>query len=101
MILDFDKRRESLEKRLHEMAANENVKLQEDVTLLDEVTGLVEWPVVLKGAIDPQFMSLPEEVLITPCGFIKGTFPFETQKANSHPRSLWLQIPQPKIMARR
>src|SRR5262249_49964391 len=30
---------------------------------LDEVTGLVEWPVVLLGSIDPQFMDLPPEVL--------------------------------------
>jgi glycyl-tRNA synthetase beta chain len=32
---------------------------------LDEVTGLVEWPVVLIGRIDPRFMGLPPEVLIT------------------------------------
>ena len=33
--------------------------------LLDEVTGLVEWPVVLSGAIDQQFMDVPPEVLTT------------------------------------
>jgi len=36
-----------------------------DIGLLDEVTGLVEWPVVLTGAIDAQFMGVPQEVLIT------------------------------------
>jgi glycyl-tRNA synthetase beta chain len=30
--------------------------------LLDEVTGLVEWPIALIGKIDPQFMDLPPEV---------------------------------------
>src|SRR5208283_842067 len=31
--------------------------------LLDEVAGLVEWPVPLLGAIDSRFMDLPPEVL--------------------------------------
>ncbi|MBL8807859.1 MAG: glycine--tRNA ligase subunit beta, partial [Rhodospirillales bacterium] len=33
--------------------------------LLDEVTGLVEWPVVLAGEIDRKFMDVPAEVLVT------------------------------------
>ena len=33
--------------------------------LLDEVTGLVEWPVILIGSIDAAFMELPPEVLTT------------------------------------
>ena len=33
--------------------------------MLDEVTGLVEWPVTLSGAIDQQFMDVPPEVLTT------------------------------------
>ncbi len=36
-----------------------------DPGLLDEVTGLAEFPVVLAGAIDPDFMTLPPEVLQT------------------------------------
>ena len=36
-----------------------------DPGLLDEVTGLAEFPVVLAGAIDPDFMALPPEVLTT------------------------------------
>ncbi len=35
-----------------------------DDALLDEVTGLVEWPVPLAGRFDPQFLELPAEVLI-------------------------------------
>jgi len=35
-----------------------------DDKLLDEVTGLVEWPVPLAGRFDPQFLELPAEVLI-------------------------------------
>lgn len=32
--------------------------------LLDEVAGLVEWPVALAGSFDPHYLRLPEEVLI-------------------------------------
>ncbi|MGH7067425.1 MAG: glycine--tRNA ligase subunit beta [Acetobacteraceae bacterium] len=35
----------------------------DDPELLDEVTGLAEWPVVLAGRIDESFMDLPPEVL--------------------------------------
>jgi glycyl-tRNA synthetase beta chain len=41
------------------------VTLRDDPGLLDEVTGLVEWPVVLTGAIDEKFMDVPAEVLVT------------------------------------
>lgn len=37
----------------------------EDVDLLTEVSGLVEWPVVLLGQIDNEFLDLPPEVLKT------------------------------------
>src|SRR6185437_11593207 len=39
--------------------------LKPDEGLLDEVTGLVEWPVVLMGRIERDFMELPPEVLTT------------------------------------
>jgi glycyl-tRNA synthetase beta chain len=40
------------------------VKLKADEGLLDEVAGLVEWPVPLLGTIDAAFMDVPPEVLI-------------------------------------
>ena len=40
------------------------VALKDDEGLLDEVAGLVEWPVPLLGTIDAQFMDVPPEVLI-------------------------------------
>ena len=41
------------------------VAVKPDPGLLDEVAGLAEFPVVLAGAIDADFMSLPPEVLQT------------------------------------
>ena len=41
------------------------MEVVEDAGLLAEVAGLVEWPVVLIGQIDPTFYALPAEVLQT------------------------------------
>jgi glycyl-tRNA synthetase beta chain len=41
------------------------VRLFEDERLLEEVSGLVEWPVPLLGRIDEEFLVLPSEVLVS------------------------------------
>ncbi len=43
--------------------AGKRLELVEDVGLLEEVCGLVEWPVVLIGDMDPAFLDLPGEVI--------------------------------------
>ena len=44
-------------------AAERGVTVVEDAGLLEEVTGLVEWPVPLLGRIDDAYMDLPPEVM--------------------------------------
>ena len=46
------------------LCAEAQVALRPDDGLLDEVAGLVEWPVPMLGTIDAQFMDVPPEVLI-------------------------------------
>ena len=65
VILDPAERRTIIAKECKELAAAEGVSLKDDPGLLDEVTGLVEWPQVLMGRIDEGFMDLPAEVLST------------------------------------
>ena len=65
VILDHDRRREMIEADLKCVAAAEGLTVKPDPALLDEVTGLVEYPVVLMGRIDDAFMALPPEVLAT------------------------------------
>jgi glycyl-tRNA synthetase beta chain len=65
VILDAAERRRIIAERLDALANAEDLDLKEDPGLLDEVTGLVEWPVVLLGSIDAEFMDLPPEVLTT------------------------------------
>ena len=65
VIVDPSERRAEILKQAKRRIARSKLKLMDDPALLDEVTGLVEWPVVLMGQIDPQFMDLPPEVLTT------------------------------------
>ncbi|MGH6938931.1 glycine--tRNA ligase subunit beta, partial [Hypericibacter sp.] len=63
VILDPAERRAEILRQAEAKATEAGLKLRHDEGLLDEVTGLVEWPVVLMGRIDEAFMSLPPEVL--------------------------------------
>jgi glycyl-tRNA synthetase beta chain len=70
VVLDQDRRRETIAAGLAAAAKEAGVLLVDDPLLLDEVTGLVEWPVVLAGRIDADFvrplpLGLPPEVLAT------------------------------------
>lgn len=61
VIPNFNKRREKIKQQL--LQCSKNVVIDDE--LLDEVTGLVEWPIALKGNFDERFLSVPEEALIT------------------------------------
>jgi glycyl-tRNA synthetase beta chain len=65
VMLRREDRRQAIMLALYEKAAEAQLTVKDDPALLDEVTGLVEWPVVLMGAIDPAFLDLPPEVLTT------------------------------------
>ncbi|HEY3910493.1 MAG TPA: glycine--tRNA ligase subunit beta [Stellaceae bacterium] len=65
VVLDQHRRTELIRDVLDRRAAELGVAVKPDPGLLDEVTGLAEFPVVLAGAIDPGFMTLPPEVLQT------------------------------------
>jgi glycyl-tRNA synthetase beta chain len=65
VLLDAADRRAKIETDLNALADAAGLGVRDDPGLLDEVTGLVEWPVVHLGAIDDEFMEVPNEVLIT------------------------------------
>jgi len=62
VIARFAERRQLIRDRLQETAGDATVILPDG--LLDEVTGLVEWPVVLEGSFDPAFLTVPQECLV-------------------------------------
>ncbi|MCC7428741.1 MAG: glycine--tRNA ligase subunit beta [Alphaproteobacteria bacterium] len=65
VILDAADRRAKIKADAEALAAAQGFTLVPDEGLLDEVAGLVEWPVALMGRIDAAFMDLPAEVLQT------------------------------------
>ncbi|WP_417515624.1 glycine--tRNA ligase subunit beta [Minwuia sp.] len=64
VVLDRDERKDMIAQGASALATAQGVSLIEDGGLLDEVAGLVEWPVPLMGRIDDAFMDVPPEVLI-------------------------------------
>jgi len=65
VILDPAERAGHIWNEASQMAFAQGLELVEDKGLLAEVAGLVEWPVVLMGRIEEQFLDLPPEVLQT------------------------------------
>lgn len=63
VMVDAQDRREALATGLNELATAEGLRIVPDTGLVDEVAGLVEWPVPMLGRIDEQFMELPPEVM--------------------------------------
>jgi glycyl-tRNA synthetase beta chain len=63
VIVDAAERRRVIAEGLAALAAAQGAAIVDDPALLDEVAGLVEWPVPLLGRIDPAYMDLPPEVM--------------------------------------
>jgi len=88
VILDPAERRAEIERQAEAEAKKHGLTVKRDEALLDEVTGLVEWPVVLCGKIDPAFMGLPPEVLTTAMRAHQKYFALSGPNGNLAPRFL-------------
>jgi glycyl-tRNA synthetase beta chain len=63
VVLDPQRRKDTILTDAKTLAHAQNYELVEDPALLDEVAGLVEWPVVLMGSFEPEYLSIPAEVI--------------------------------------
>ncbi len=63
VVLDSDRRKEIILNDAKDRALALGLDLVEDPGLLDEVAGLVEWPVVLTGSFDEAFLEIPDECI--------------------------------------
>ena len=64
VIPSFEKRKELIQQLVEEEGRKAKATPVIDESLLDEVTGLVEYPVALAGQFDEHFLEVPPEVLI-------------------------------------
>ena len=65
VVLDTDRRKDIILHDAKDLAFAQGLELIEDEGLLEEVAGLVEWPVVLMGSFDEAFLDIPPEVIRT------------------------------------
>ena len=63
VVLDQARRAEIILADARNLAFAQGYELVEDAGLLAEVAGLVEWPIVLMGAFEPEFLALPPQVV--------------------------------------
>lgn len=63
VILSHHKRKEMILDQTSKLLSSYNVNIKADEKLLEEVTGLVEYPNVMIGKIPEKFLTLPSEVL--------------------------------------
>ena len=63
VMLSAEARKETIRSAALAIAEAHNLQIVEDPALLDEVSGLVEWPVALSGEFETSFLTLPPEVV--------------------------------------
>ncbi len=63
VVLDAGRRKEIILSDARNLSFASGLDLVEDEGLLEEVSGLVEWPVVLMGEFEPEFLAIPPEVI--------------------------------------
>lgn len=64
VIADHNERKTLIRKQVEALVSSGETAVIDDA-LLDEVTGLVEWPVALRGAFDEAFLSVPRQALVS------------------------------------
>ena len=82
VILDGQERADHIIEDAKNLAFAQGLELVEDTSLLKEVTGLVEYPVVLMGEISKEFFDLPAEVLMTSMKEHQKFFSVKNPKTN-------------------
>jgi glycyl-tRNA synthetase beta chain len=79
VMLEREERKRRIAEGARKLATAEGLVVKDDPALLEEVCGLVEWPVPLIGSIDRKFMDVPREVLTSTMRANQKYFSLETR----------------------
>lgn len=90
VIADFWQRKAIIAEQLADAAKAEDGVVEPDEDLLDEVTALVEWPVVLTASFDKEFLHVPKEALIYTMKGDQKYFPLLDQSGTLKNRFLFV-----------
>ena len=85
VMADYEKRRESIVSQIRKLEQEFGFVVELEEKLLTEVTNLVEWPTVLLGNFEEDFLELPSEVLVTSMAVHQRYFPVFSKNINQDP----------------
>ncbi len=85
VIADFARRQSKIQNDANTMAESVNGIAHIESDLLEEITGLNEWPVPIMGSFDSRFLNLPSEVLITTMQINQKYFPLKNSEGELLP----------------
>ena len=85
VMLSYKERREIILRGLNRYAKEIGGKFLKDEDLLEEVINIVEYPTVLMGELDHEYLKLPKEVIITPMKDHQRYFPIVDDNENLMP----------------
>lgn len=86
VIADFEQRRRQILEQVEECAERLGARPVWHEALLDEVTALVEWPVVLAGTFSEDFLRVPQEALVSSMQGHQKCFPLRDPGGQLLPR---------------
>tara|TARA_B110000503_G_scaffold142861_1_gene241326 strand:- start:5795 stop:7813 length:2019 start_codon:yes stop_codon:yes gene_type:complete len=90
VILDSMDRKKYIQSELEKEAKKLGLIIKDDPVLLEEVVGLVEYPQILVGKIDKQFLSVPSEILVNAMRIHQKYFSLFDQEGNFAPYFLFV-----------
>ena len=85
VVASFEQRREMIREQVEVEAGALKANAVIDDSLLDEVTGLVEWPVALTGSFEERFLEVPAEALVSSMKEHQKYFHLEDQDGKLRP----------------
>ncbi|MDM5298779.1 glycine--tRNA ligase subunit beta [Bacillus pumilus] len=85
VIADSDKRKQLITEQLGALSTEKGWVIPVDPELLEEVNDLVEYPTVLFGSFEEEFLALPEEVLVTTMKEHQRYFPVKNEQGELLP----------------
>ncbi|MBA6290694.1 glycine--tRNA ligase subunit beta [Colwellia sp. MB3u-4] len=82
VVVDYQARKDTIQQQINAAAIAIGGFVLPDDELLEEVTSLVEWPVVLTGSFDKEFLNVPAEPLIYSMKDHQKYFPVTDSEGN-------------------
>ncbi|MBI5739726.1 MAG: glycine--tRNA ligase subunit beta [Nitrospirae bacterium] len=85
VVADYAERKKIISDGLRKIEADRNIRVHEDEELLDLVTFLVEYPVLVSGSFEDKYLELPRDLLITVMRTHQKYFSTEDMQGNILP----------------